>query len=117
MKIIFACKSGKRICGLSGLKGVPSLRARDNIDAWIEILQTLLKESPTRPATFGEFNSNPAGVSRIVIRKVEGIAGAMDSNTRPPARDVSPEPSKAMGPQAFSIDIYLSSNSRAVFQT
>ena len=76
-----------------------------------------IKKSPTRPATFGEFNSKPAGVSRMAIRKGRENCLAIISKTLPPANDVSPEPSKARWTQVVLHQRFLSNNSRTVFQT
>src|SRR5512139_2274583 len=59
--------------------------------------------SPTRPTTWAEFSSKPAGVSINAIRRGSFRPRTSASKMRPPARDVSPEPRNAILPGAMSV--------------
>src|SRR5512147_601964 len=59
--------------------------------------------SPTRPTTWAEFSSKPAGVSIKAIRRGSFRSRTSASKMRPPARDVSPEPRNAILPGAMSV--------------
>src|SRR5512139_1219575 len=59
--------------------------------------------SPTRPTTWAEFSSKPAGVSINAIRRGSFRSRTSASKMRPPARDVSPEPRNAILPGAMSV--------------
>src|SRR5512147_599771 len=59
--------------------------------------------SPTRPTTWAEFSSKPAGVSINAMRRGSFRSRTSASKMRPPARDVSPEPKNAILPGAMSI--------------
>jgi hypothetical protein len=54
--------------------------------------------SPTRPITWAEFNSKPAGVSSSVTFGDGGSRCISQSKAFRPLGEVSPEPNKTIGP-------------------
>src|SRR6185503_1888306 len=89
------------ISGSSGLKAEPRLCAGIKSMTGLKFCKRVLKKSPTRPATSAELSSKPAGVSIMATRNGSEMRRARDSKIRPPAREVSPDPRKAIRPRVI----------------
>src|SRR5688572_2568302 len=102
IKIRLAYRRGLIISGSSGLKAEPRLRAGTRSMTGLKFCKRVLKKPPTRNATSAELSSKPAGVSIMATRNGSEMRRAKDSKIRPPAREVSPDPRKAIRPRVIS---------------